>query len=107
MILTKSHISLHDPAGPTPWQAPVLRFFRRFNPLFPRNPPFPDLRSGPGLYTQIRDRVSRAPGGVKNVRCRRLKGVRDRTHRAHLRKLQKKLDYVFFENKMRPCDGQL
>ena len=27
--------------------------------------PFPPaLRSGPGLYTQIRDRVSRAPGGV-------------------------------------------
>ena len=26
---------------------------------------------------------------------------------AHLRKLQIKLDYVFFESKMRPCDGQL
>jgi hypothetical protein len=57
----------------------------------------------PGLYTQIRDRVSRASGGVWNVRkefraCQRQAfelGVRDRAHRAHLRKLQKKLDYKF------------
>ena len=32
MILTKSPIYLHDPAGPMPWPALVLRFFRRSSP---------------------------------------------------------------------------
>jgi hypothetical protein len=36
-----------------------------------------------------------------------LKGVRDRTHRAHLRKLKKSWTTGFFESKMWPCDGQL
>ena len=45
MILTKSPIPPHDPAGPTPWMPPGLRLLRRFSPLFPA------LRSGPGLYT--------------------------------------------------------
>ena len=50
MILTKSPISPHDPAGPPPWTAPGLRFLHRFSPLFPRNPFFPALRSGHRLF---------------------------------------------------------
>jgi hypothetical protein len=38
MILTKSPIFLQDSAGPTPWSALVLRFFRRSSS--PRNPHF-------------------------------------------------------------------
>lgn len=37
MIPMKSPIFLHDSAGPPPWSALVLRFFRRFSPLIPRN----------------------------------------------------------------------
>jgi hypothetical protein len=37
MVLTKSPISLHGPAGLTPWTAPGQRFMSRFRPLFPRN----------------------------------------------------------------------
>jgi len=36
MILTKFHIPLHDPAGPTPWSAPVLAFFPPLEPPFSR-----------------------------------------------------------------------
>lgn len=35
MFLTKSHISLHGPAGPTTWRAPVSRVFPLFPPRLP------------------------------------------------------------------------
>jgi hypothetical protein len=38
MILTKSPNFLHDSTEPTSWSARMLRFFRRFSPLF--SPPF-------------------------------------------------------------------
>lgn len=44
MNLTKSPISLREPTGPTPWPAPMLRFFRRSVPLFPAH------RSGRRLF---------------------------------------------------------
>ena len=56
MILTKSPISLQFPAGPTPWTAPGIRFMHRFSPLFPRNPFFPALRSGPGFLRPSRQK---------------------------------------------------
>ena len=44
MILTKSPISQHDPAGPAPSQSSMLRFARRFGPHFPA------IRSGHRLF---------------------------------------------------------
>jgi len=50
MILTKSPISLHNPAGPNLRMAPGLRFLCRFSPLFPRNPFFPPSGPATGFF---------------------------------------------------------
>lgn len=61
MILTKSPIFLHAPAGPTPWSAPVLRFFRRFSPLFPPSGPATGAFNGLHPENQI-------PSNMPNVK---------------------------------------
>lgn len=52
MILTPP-IPLLDPAGPTPWSAPVPQFFRRSCPLFSAisfPPPGPATGSSNGFH---------------------------------------------------------
>jgi len=50
MILTKFTIFLRDSAGPTPWPGLIMRVFRRFHPLFPRDPLFSALQTGHRLF---------------------------------------------------------
>jgi len=56
MILTKSPISLHEPAGPTPSSVPVLRFLRRFNPFSPATPFIPPAGPATGSFNGLHPR---------------------------------------------------
>jgi hypothetical protein len=53
MILTKSPISAHDSAEPTPWSASVLRFLRSFGPFSPATPISPPSGPATGSFNGL------------------------------------------------------